>query len=54
MLNVNEDSILYEKEHLYLICDGVGGNGNGHVVSKLVAETVILYYKTILISSYLI
>lgn len=42
---VNEDSILYEKGALYLICDGVGGNGNGHVASKLVAETAILYYK---------
>ena len=42
---VNEDSILYKKGALYLICDGVGGNGNGQVASKLVAETAIVYYK---------
>ncbi|GAA4074009.1 protein phosphatase 2C domain-containing protein [Flavobacterium cheonanense] len=43
--DVNEDTIVFEKEALYLICDGVGGNGNGQVASKLVATTVNNFYK---------
>jgi PPM family protein phosphatase len=37
---VNEDSVQFESGKFYIVCDGLGGNGNGKTVSKLVAETV--------------
>jgi protein phosphatase len=37
---VNEDTILYVRGALYLICDGVGGNGNGQVASKLLCNSI--------------
>lgn len=37
---VNEDSLQFESGKFYLVCDGLGGNGNGKTASKLVAETV--------------
>jgi PPM family protein phosphatase len=43
---VNEDTILFVSGEIYLICDGVGGNGNGQVASNLVADTLISYYKS--------
>jgi len=37
---INEDCIEFESGKFYLVCDGLGGNGNGKTASKLVAETV--------------
>lgn len=37
---VNEDSLQFQSGKFYLVCDGLGGNGNGKTASKLVAETV--------------
>ena len=37
---VNEDSLQFQSGKFYLVCDGLGGNGNGQIASKLVAETV--------------
>lgn len=48
---VNEDSIQFQSGKFYIVCDGVGGNGNGEIASQLVAETVkesLLKSKSIL------
>jgi protein phosphatase len=48
---INEDSFIYLSGKFYLVCDGLGGNGNGQIASELVAETVkksLLKSKTIL------
>lgn len=37
---VNEDNLQFQSGKFYLVCDGLGGNGNGQIASKLVAETV--------------
>ena len=37
---INEDSLEVQSGKFYLICDGIGGNSNGQIASKLVAETV--------------
>jgi serine/threonine protein phosphatase PrpC len=37
---INEDSLKFLLGKFYFVCDGVGGNGNGKIASKLVAETV--------------
>lgn len=37
---VNEDSLQFQSGKFYLVCDGLGGNGNGHIASKLVVKTV--------------
>lgn len=37
---INEDSLEFQSGKFYLVCDGVGGNGNGQIASQLVAETV--------------
>ena len=37
---INEDCIEFESEKFYIVCDGLGGNGNGHIASKLVVKTV--------------
>jgi protein phosphatase len=37
---INEDCIEFESGKFYIVCDGLGGNGNGQIASKLVAETV--------------
>jgi PPM family protein phosphatase len=37
---VNEDSLQFQLGKFYIVCDGLGGNGNGKTASKLVAETV--------------
>ena len=37
---VNEDSVQFQSGKFYLVCDGLGGNSNGQIASKLVAETV--------------
>ena len=37
---VNEDSLQFQSGKFYIVCDGLGGNGNGQIASKLVAETV--------------
>ena len=37
---INEDCIEFESGKFYIVCDGLGGNGNGKTASKLVAETV--------------
>jgi protein phosphatase len=36
----NEDYIKYLSGKFYLVCDGVGGNGNGLIASKLLAESI--------------
>jgi serine/threonine protein phosphatase PrpC len=37
---INEDYLIYHPNKFYAVLDGVGGNGNGQIASKLVAETV--------------
>ena len=37
---INEDSLKFKSGKFYIVCDGVGGNGNGQIASTLVAETV--------------
>ena len=38
---INEDFIFADNDlHLYMVCDGVGGGGNGDIASKMAAETV--------------
>lgn len=37
---INEDYLIYHPNKFYAVLDGVGGNGNGHIASKLVGETV--------------
>jgi serine/threonine protein phosphatase PrpC len=37
---INEDSLHYQSGKFYVICDGIGGMGNGQIASKLVGETV--------------
>ena len=42
----NEDSILVDNEqHLYIVCDGVGGGGNGHIASKMAAESAASFIE---------
>lgn len=36
---INEDTLLFIRGLLYMICDGVGGNGNGQVASQLVSNS---------------
>lgn len=48
---VNEDSVQFQSGKFYIVCDGVGGNGNGQIASQLVVTTVkesLLKSKTIL------
>jgi protein phosphatase len=37
---INEDSLKFQSEKFYIVCDGLGGNSNGQIASNLVAETV--------------
>ncbi len=37
---INEDYLIYHPNKFYVVLDGVGGNGNGEIASKLVGETV--------------
>ena len=37
---INEDFMIYHPNKFYLVCDRLGGNGNGNTASKLVADTV--------------
>jgi protein phosphatase len=37
---INEDSFKYKSGNYYLVCDGVGGNGNGEIVSELLASSI--------------
>jgi protein phosphatase len=37
---INEDYLIYHPNKFYAVLDGVGGNGNGEIASKLVGETV--------------
>ena len=37
---INEDSLQFQSGKFYLVCDGLGGNGNGQIASKIVTETV--------------
>lgn len=37
---INEDYLIYHPNKFYAVLDGVGGNGNGQIASKLVGETV--------------
>jgi PPM family protein phosphatase len=37
---INEDYLIYNPNKFYAVLDGVGGNGNGEIASKLVGETV--------------
>lgn len=48
---INEDSLQFQSGKFYIVCDGVGGNGNGQIASELVSETVkesLLKSKSIL------
>ena len=36
----NEDTFKYKSGNFYLVCDGVGGNGNGEIVSQLLATSI--------------
>lgn len=47
---INEDYLIYHQNKFYAVLDGVGGNGNGQIASKLVGETVkesLLKFKSI-------
>lgn len=37
---INEDYLIYHPNKFYAVLDGVGGNGNGEIASKLVGDTV--------------
>lgn len=37
---INEDSLQFQSGKFYIVCDGLGGNGNGQIASQLVSETV--------------
>lgn len=37
---INEDYLIYNSNKFYAVLDGVGGNGNGEIASKLVGETI--------------
>ncbi len=37
---INEDYLIFCENIFYAVFDGLGGNGNGQIASKLVAETV--------------
>lgn len=37
---INQDSLQFQSGKFYLVCDGLGGNGNGQIASKIVTETV--------------
>jgi serine/threonine protein phosphatase PrpC len=37
---MNEDSFKYKSGNYYLVCDGVGGNRNGEIVSGLLASSI--------------
>ncbi len=45
----NEDFIvpnsIEEATHVYVVCDGVGGNHKGEIASKIVAESIEFYLK---------
>jgi serine/threonine protein phosphatase PrpC len=48
---INEDGLQFQSGKFYIVCDGLGGNGNGQIASQLVAETVkesLLKSKSIL------
>lgn len=48
---INEDSLQFQSGKFYIVCDGLGGNGNGQIASELVTETVkesLLKSKSIL------
>jgi serine/threonine protein phosphatase PrpC len=52
---INEDYLIYHPNKFYAVLDGVGGNGNGQIASKLVAETakdLLLNSKSILEAVY--
>jgi protein phosphatase len=38
--DINEDTLLCVTGELYLVCDGVGGNGNGLLASQLLCNTI--------------
>jgi len=38
--SINEDSIISIPGKLYLVCDGVGGNGNGLLASQLICNSI--------------
>jgi protein phosphatase len=41
-LNINEDSYGYDADqHLYVVCDGMGGNAAGEVASSMAVRTLI-------------
>jgi serine/threonine protein phosphatase PrpC len=42
---LNEDTLLFIRGVLYMICDGVGGNGNGQVASQLVSNSTAALLK---------
>jgi PPM family protein phosphatase len=42
---INEDTLSFIRELLYMICDGVGGNGNGQVASQLVCNSIAALLK---------
>jgi serine/threonine protein phosphatase PrpC len=37
---INEDSFQFQSGKFYIVCDGIGGNGNGQIASQLVVKTV--------------
>lgn len=44
--SLNEDKIgMYEKENVYLVCDGMGGQVAGSLASDIAVETIINYVK---------
>lgn len=36
----NKDTFKYKSDNYYLVCDGVGGNDNGEIISQLLASSI--------------
>ena len=50
---INEDSLKYISGSIYVVCDGLGGNGNGLLASQVLSESItnsLLYSEDIIIS----
>jgi protein phosphatase len=39
-IETNEDSLKYISGSIYVVCDGVGGNGNGLLASQILVESI--------------
>lgn len=42
----NEDSYGFIEDNVYVVCDGVGGNGKGEIASRIVTDTFLQFSKS--------